>query len=440
MVEGFEMLELIGSGGYSRVYRARQTGFDRTVAVKVLNIELESDSQQRAFERECRAMGVLSEHPNIVTVLTATSTNGIERKPCIVMELYAGGTLGDWVVANGPLDPQRLLAIGVQVCGALETAHSRGVVHRDLKPQNLFLSEYGQPALGDFGISSFEGDRTVTGGGGALTIHYAAPEVLEGESATAVSDVYSLAATLYFLASGQRPFPRSPDQSMTDVARRILLEPAPRLGTGLPSAFADLVQRAMAKRPGDRPASAFEFGRALQEVQLDAGLAVTTLPLAGQGFEPIGSVPASRSRSSSAVVPRSVRGWALAAAAIAVLGVGGAVVARSAAATRSDGEPDVAGTTGDSGSDQYFAVPARPGDVAVVVTDGIATVSWDPSPNAVAYQVERMDEAGDGQIVEVEGTFAELAIDSGERPCVSVTAIGAQGRQSQASPAVCADG
>ena len=112
-----------------------------------------------------------------------------------------------------------MLDVGVKIAGALQTAHDRGLLHRDIKPQNLFVSEFGEPALGDFGISTLDDERSISGGGG-LTVHYAPPEVLEGAPATARSDVYSFAATLYTLLEGTRPFaaPVGAKQSVGDLA------------------------------------------------------------------------------------------------------------------------------------------------------------------------------------------------------------------------------
>ena len=127
-------------------------------------------------------MGLVSQHPHIVTVFNAAFTT--TKQPCIVMELYSGGTLGERLKRDGPLPVAVVLDVGVKIAGALQTAHDRGLLHRDIKPQNLFVSEFGEPALGDFGISTLDDERSISGGGG-LTVHYAPPEVLEGAPATA---------------------------------------------------------------------------------------------------------------------------------------------------------------------------------------------------------------------------------------------------------------
>ena len=279
-IDGFDQLELIGKGGFSYVFSARQRDFNRRVALKVLTFGLADERERRSFERECRAMGLVSQHPHIVTVFNAAFTGS--KQPVIVMELYSGGTMGDRQKREGRLPVAVVLATGIKISGALQTAHDRGLLHRDIKPQNLFISEFGEPALGDFGISTLDDERSISGGGG-LTVHYAPPEVLEGAPATAISDLYSFAATLYTLLEGARPFAPSPGsrQPVAELARRIMLEAPPRLRRDdVPRALSELLSRTMSKSPGERPMSAAEFGQELQAIQSGLGLPATALPLA----------------------------------------------------------------------------------------------------------------------------------------------------------------
>ena len=279
-IDGFDELRPIGRGGFSYVFSARQRDFNRRVALKVLSFGLADERERRSFERECRAMGLVSQHPHIVTVFNAAFTT--TKQPCIVMELYSGGTYGERQKREGPLPVAVVLDVGVKIAGALQTAHDRGLLHRDIKPNNLFVSDFGEPALGDFGISTLDDERSISGGGG-LTVHYAPPEVLEGSPATPLSDVYSLAATLYTLLEGTRPFApvAGARQSVGELARRIMLEEPPRARRpDVSRSLADVLAGAMAKRPGDRPASAGALGQELQRVQGELGLSVTPLPLA----------------------------------------------------------------------------------------------------------------------------------------------------------------
>ena len=279
-IDGFDQLQPIGRGGFSYVFSARQKDFNRLVALKVLTFGLADERERRSFERECRAMGLVSQHPHIVTVFNAAFTS--TKQPCIVMELYSGGTMGDRQKREGQLPVAHVLDVGIKIAGALQTAHDRGLLHRDIKPQNLFISEFGEPALGDFGISTLDDERSISGGGG-LTVHYAPPEVLEGAPASSISDLYSFAATLYTLLEGSRPFAPRPGarQSIGELARRIMLEEPPRASRGdVPRSLAELLARSMAKRPEQRPASAAELGQELQRIQGELGLSVTALPLA----------------------------------------------------------------------------------------------------------------------------------------------------------------
>jgi serine/threonine protein kinase len=303
-IDGFDDLQPIGRGGFSYVFSARQRDFNRRVALKVLSFGLADEREQRAFERECRAMGLVSQHPHIVTVFNAAFTT--TKQPCIVMELYSGGTLGERLKREGRLPVATVLDVGVKIAGALQTAHDRGLLHRDIKPQNLFISEFGEPALGDFGISTLDDERSISGGGG-LTVHYAPPEVLEGSAATAVSDVYSLAATLFTLLDGSRPFapPAGQRQSVGELARRIMLEAPPVLRRDdVPRSLATLLARTMAKRPEDRPQSATELGQDLQRVQGELGLGVTPLPLATPPSPRSGPAAATRQGGTDVAAPR----------------------------------------------------------------------------------------------------------------------------------------
>ena len=285
---GYENLELVGKGGFSRVYKADQSKLKRKVAVKVLNFGLNDQADRVSFARETELMGRVSTHPNIVTVHDTAFT--AEGQPCIVMELYPGGSLADLINEVGRLNTREALEVGVAIASALEASHQSGVLHCDLKPQNILISEFGQPALGDFGISTFAEERTRTGpdSGAGFTLPYAAPEIVEGESPTVASDIYSLAATLYTSLSGRRPFayptPGESKPTAAEHARRILLEPVRSLvSDGVPVEVDTLIRQAMSKNPAERPATAALFASACHRVGQALGVGTSAPRIADHG-------------------------------------------------------------------------------------------------------------------------------------------------------------
>ena len=273
-IEGFENLTLLGSGGFSRVYRAFQPRFGRDVAVKVLTFDVPDESAIRSFERESRAMGRVSGHPNIVTV----HDNGVTRdgRLYIVMEYYEGGNYQDRI-ANGPIPVGEVLSVGVKVSAALATAHQADILHRDLKPANILISKYGEPALGDFGISTLDQEKTSTGTSG-LTVHFASPEVIDGKPTSTQSDLYSLGATLWAMLTGTKPFHSETDQSMVTTAVRILSQPPGRIERAdCPQELEELLLEMMAKNRHQRPRDAITIANRLQHIQQNLGQTSTPI-------------------------------------------------------------------------------------------------------------------------------------------------------------------
>ena len=202
---GFEDPEEIGRGGFGVVYRCNQRELDRTVAVKVLTADLEPDNLER-FVREQVAMGKLSGHPHIVNIFQVGTT--ATGRPYIVMQYHPHGSLEAKIHDNGPVGWADALHIGVKVAGALETAHRRETLHRDVKPANILLTEYGEPQLTDFGIARIIGGFETADGAVMGSPAYTAPEVLLGQPPDVSSDVYSLASTLFCAGTGHAVFER----------------------------------------------------------------------------------------------------------------------------------------------------------------------------------------------------------------------------------------
>ncbi|GAA4489750.1 hypothetical protein GCM10023094_51840 [Rhodococcus olei] len=306
---GFEQAEVIGRGGFGVVYRCVQPALDRTVAVKVLTAGLDDDSRARFF-REQRAMGRLTGHPNIVTALHVGST--ADGRPFIVMPYHARGCLDARIRRSGPLGVEETLHLGVAVAGALETAHRVGVLHRDVKPANILVTDYGEPALTDFGIAHVPGGfETATGvitGSPAFT----APEVLSGMHPTVASDVYGLGATLFCAITGHAAYERRSGERLVAQFLRISTQPIPDLREdGVPDELSAVIERAMSANPRSRPASAAELADDLRRIQLHHGLPVDDIAVpsaaGGAGADGDRAVPDTRAAPGPAALPSTPR-------------------------------------------------------------------------------------------------------------------------------------
>lgn len=274
---GFEGAHEIGRGGFGIVYRCLQRALDRTVAVKVLTADLDPDNLER-FLREQRAMGALSGHPNIVNILQVGTTPS--GRPYIVMPYHSRDSLEAWIRRSGPLEWSEALGIGVKVAGALEAAHRIGTLHRDVKPANILITDYGEPQLTDFGIARVAGGFETTSGAVTGSPAFTAPEVLEGRSATVASDVYGLGATLFCAITGHAAFERRSGEQVVAQFLRITTQPVPGLrGAGIPADVCAVIEAAMARNPADRPTAPAEFGENLRMLQQRHGLIVDDLPL-----------------------------------------------------------------------------------------------------------------------------------------------------------------
>ena len=277
---GFEDAHEIGHGGFGVVYRCRQPSMDRTVAVKILTADLDEENRAR-FVREQRAMGRLTGHPNIVTALHVGVTDS--GRPYLVMPYHPKDCLDARIRRHGPLPLEDALRLGVKMAAAVETAHRVGILHRDVKPANILLTDYGEPALTDFGIAHVTGGfQTATGtvtGSPAFT----APEVLSGEPPSPASDIYSLGATLFSAVTGHAAFERRSGEHMVAQFLRITTQPVPDLREqGIPDDVSGVIERAMSADPQERPATAAGFGDELRRIQHTHGLPVDEMALPGE--------------------------------------------------------------------------------------------------------------------------------------------------------------
>lgn len=274
---GFVDAEEIGRGGFGVVYRCREAALDRAVAVKVLSGALDPDNLER-FLREQQAMGRLSGHPHIVNILQVGATS--DGRPYIVMQYHPRNSLQELLRKQGPLDWAATLRVGVKMAGALECAHRAGTLHRDVKPANILLTDYGEPQLTDFGIARISGGFETATGAVTGSPAFTAPEVLAGRTPDRTADIYSLGATLFCALTGHAAFERREGEKVVSQFLRITREPIPDLRTdGIPSDVCTVIEEAMAQDPEVRPASAAEFGHALQATERRHGLDVDEMAL-----------------------------------------------------------------------------------------------------------------------------------------------------------------
>lgn len=199
----YEIIELIGSGGMANVYKALCHRLNRYDAVKIMRDETASNTElRRRFRAESQAVAMLS-HPNIVSVYDVSHSDDVEY---IVMELIDGITLKQYLQKKSVLDPSEVLDFTIQTAKALEHAHSKGIIHRDIKPQNIMLLKDGMIKVADFGIASLENTIEENNGETVGSVHYIAPEQARGEAPDARSDIYSLGIVMYEMLTGKLPY------------------------------------------------------------------------------------------------------------------------------------------------------------------------------------------------------------------------------------------
>jgi serine/threonine-protein kinase len=312
----YEVRRALGHGAMAVVDLVHDRELGRDIALKRLAENLARDEELRArFLREARLAARLA-HPNVVHVYDVGEDGG---RPFIAMEYVDGETLGERLAERGPLPPEEVLQLGVQACRGLAAAHEAGLVHRDVKPQNLLLGRDGVLKLGDFGVAfGLDGTRLTMAGTVVGTAAYLAPEQARGEEVTAAADVYALGAVLYELLTG-RP-PRSPS-TLGELAAPTAIAPP----DGVPAELAAVVMRCLAAKPSERPASAAALARELAAASPEA----PTLPLPDH--------PSQRATEIKAPRPAPRRRRTLLLAAAAAVAVAGGVAA--ALATRGGSSP-----------------------------------------------------------------------------------------------------
>jgi hypothetical protein len=339
----FKLVGFLGEGAMGRVFRVEDTLLQRYAALKVLPSTIRRGGKTVAVERlirEARAAATV-EHPNAVNIYEVNESAGVHY---IAMELIEGGTLRDLVKANGPLEYTRACMLCADAADALDHAHQRGIIHRDVKPGNLMLTRSGRCKVTDFGLARAEGAGDLSGRlpESVGTPQFLAPEIAAGSPATAQSDIYSLAATLWYMLTGRSPYgPGAPAESL----RRHATEPLPDLAAlrpDLPAPLVQAIRTALAKSPAERFNSAQQFSRVLR---------LHTVPVEAEGGS---TIVAAQSVVPAAAQPKASRSgrrkilFAFAAVVIVAGGIAAALPAilraiqhspASSASSRGNGSP-----------------------------------------------------------------------------------------------------
>lgn len=262
---GYTDVVALSGGVHSRVHRATERATGRTVALKVLNVADATPREMEAFARESAVLSTLSAHPNIVTMYDSFSTE--DGRPVLVLELCAGSLAERLAGADRPGVPEAV-AMTVKLAGALETAHRAGVLHRDIRPENVLITEYGEPALSDFGVARLRSSAPATAELFDFPGEHVAPELLLGQDAGEASDVYGLASTLYEMLAGAPPMAAFAGEQPAETILRILRDPARPIDRAeVPYALSDLLLWALAKEPGQRPPSMAWFAEELARIE-----------------------------------------------------------------------------------------------------------------------------------------------------------------------------
>lgn len=269
-IDGLTEVTVVGSGGSSTVYRARQAALDRAVAVKVIHAAWSIETRER-FDHEREVMGRLSGHLGTVPIFET----GVTRRgePYLVMPFYQRGSLFRLMKDRGPLPWREAAFIIEPLAQTLADSHNEGIVHRDVKPGNVMLTRHLQPRLADFGITLPTGMSTGTSAV-AYTPSYSPPEAFEAGTTAPTIDVYGLGATLWALLAGRAPF-TEPDQTadMERVMERAMTEQLGPPTAETPAPLVALITRATANQPGQRPADAGVFAAELRRaVRLSEGV------------------------------------------------------------------------------------------------------------------------------------------------------------------------
>jgi serine/threonine protein kinase len=443
---GYRHVDLLGSGGFADVFLYEQKLPRRQVAVKVLLAEGLARDTRAQFVAEANLMAQLSAHPYIVTIFHADVA--ADGRPYFVMEYCSGPSLATQL-KRSPFGVEDALRTGVRLAGAVATAHAAGILHRDIKPANVLTNDYGWPALTDFGISStlegeipvhtmtFTRDDRETGAAQSavgMSVPWSPPELFDDDPrADTRSDVFSLAATVHTLLAGRSPF-EIPGRSngALDLIGRIERGAITAIGRAdVPRSLQEVLRKGMAVRPDDRYASAVEFARALQRVELELGYSATSIEvpnLVARGDGPAPSDGATPSADADETRARSVQ-------TIDAQREAGAAAGPDADATRARSPQRIEAQRGIPADDQTVIrhggaadAVAGPAAARIVTEDTVVRTKPHPAPGESSAEQPRRSRVG-VIVAAVAGVIVVAAVG-----IAIAFAVAAPSRSSEAEP------
>ena len=253
----YRVVDFLGAGGMGEVYRAMHQKIGRVAAVKVLTQATQSSGFVERFFNEARIQASL-QHPNVATLYDFCEVGG---QPCIIMEYVDGQTISERISAYGAALPlAETVYVFERVCEAIEYIHRNGVIHRDIKSNNIKISSTGQVKLLDFGIAKGQDSRQLTQAGSVIgTLQYLAPELIRGGTADARGDIWALGVLLYEMVTGRTPFDAETIGDLCDRIDRVEYAPPAQLNPGVPREVAAIISRCLRKNPAERYGSAAEL-------------------------------------------------------------------------------------------------------------------------------------------------------------------------------------
>lgn len=368
-IAGFDGLKLIGAGANARVFSGRDLDHDREVAVKVIQPGIDLEVVQRRFNRERKSLGRLSQVAHIVDLYQSGFTD--EGEPYLVMPKLEA-SLQDVVDAGG-MSWENSASLIHKVAGAISAAHELGILHLDLKPDNILLDAAGSPQVADFGIAEFVGS-TASRSGAMLTPDYSAPERFDDAAPDKSMDVYALGACLFALLAGTPPFSDENTTGPGSVMRRILDEAVPleKIPNDCPQPIVSLIARSLAKNPEDRPLSAELFRSELEQALNGSTVEVAGRLSSGDTLNLEDLTPAPEQASSRALVGAGI-------AVAALLAIIGGFILSSPDNDQTEPSIAVAGVTEEQADATTTTSLASDSEPAVVrartltINDGVQT-------------------------------------------------------------------